>query len=163
MELDKNHLDQFENIAPPMRAALTLPINGKGFEGVTVYVCCSPFARCESGLVKARRDVLAVAQRLMLAPDITKEHAKAIDAAEAILALPALAAAITEAKAALVGASNDAEHDALYLLVEALGLEVPMCNCDQPEHEGQHSENCPCKAWEKPNECQHMTVGRRPL
>lgn len=149
MKLDKNHLDQFENIAPPMRAALTLPITGKGFDGVTVYVCCSPFARSESGLVKAQRDVLAVAQRLMLAPNITTEHAKAIDAAAAILALPALAKAIKEAKAALVGDSNDAEHDALVHLVRALGEgDVPECICDGPVGPVGHDEICPSRTWE---------------
>jgi hypothetical protein len=39
--LDKTHLDQFENISPPMVNALTLPV--AGLEGVIVYVCASPF------------------------------------------------------------------------------------------------------------------------
>jgi hypothetical protein len=39
--LDKNHLDQFEDIAPPMCNALTIPV--EGLRGVVIYVCASPF------------------------------------------------------------------------------------------------------------------------
>lgn len=77
------------------------------------------------------------------------QHERAIDAAEAILALPALAAAITDAKAALVGDSNDAEHDALFSIMYALGYEAPDCECETGPVEGNHAEDCPCKAWEK--------------
>lgn len=71
--------------------------------------------------------------------------------------LTALADAIKDAKAALVGDSNDAEHDALHALITALGYEVPDCECDQFTVEGTHEASCPQHAWEKPNECQHMT------
>lgn len=70
---------------------------------------------------------------------------------------PVFQTAITEAKAALVGDSNDAEHDALFKLMQALGCEVPDCECETGPVGNKHSEDCPCKAWGKPNECQHMT------
>lgn len=58
-----------------------------------------------------------------------------------------LRAEITQAKAALVGDSNDVEHDALHALVTALGYEVPDCNCTMGDYP-HHDETCPAKAWE---------------
>lgn len=60
IELDKNHLDQFENISPPMRSALTIPTN---IEGIVIYVCSTPFGP-PCSLVKERKDVLRVARGL---------------------------------------------------------------------------------------------------
>lgn len=59
--------------------------------------------------------------------------------------------AIADAKAALVGDSNDAEHDALVSLVQALiGLKVPECNCIAEEAPGTpHQVHCPAFAWQK--------------
>lgn len=64
--------------------------------------------------------------------------------------LNSLEPAIVEAKAALVGDSNDAEHDALVELVEALGEgEVPECDCEERSWYGEgHDSACPCKEWE---------------
>jgi hypothetical protein len=60
-----------------------------------------------------------------------------------------LLAALDEAKAALVGDSNDAEHDALVSFVQAMGLEIPECTCDEgPTQRGKHDEGCPSKEWE---------------
>lgn len=56
IELDKTHLDQFENISPPMRDALSIPT---GIEGVVVYVCRSAFNDTAK-----RKDVLRVARGL---------------------------------------------------------------------------------------------------
>jgi hypothetical protein len=57
--------------------------------------------------------------------------------------------AISEAKAALVGDSNDAEHDALVSIVRALGMELPDCTCDEgPTARGHHDKTCPSAAWE---------------
>lgn len=69
----------------------------------------------------------------------------------------ALENAINEAKAALVGDSNDAEHDALYSLISVLGYNVPTCLDDDSDSsevcgaalDGTHAKDCPCKAWEK--------------
>lgn len=63
---------------------------------------------------------------------------------------PALTAAIDEAKAALVGDSNDAEHDALASLMLALGESLaPECKCEEEEWNGDgHAPTCPCAAWE---------------
>lgn len=42
MQLDKNHIDDVEHdIRPPMRAAITIPV--QGMQGVVVYVAGSPF------------------------------------------------------------------------------------------------------------------------
>lgn len=61
-----------------------------------------------------------------------------------------LLAALDEAKAALVGDSNDAEHDALVSFVQAMGLEIPDCTCDQNAiGKWQHSALCPSSAWQK--------------
>lgn len=58
--------------------------------------------------------------------------------------------AIKKAKAALVGDSNDAEHDALFGLIRALGEGTPPeCKCNGPEVTGRHSLDCPCVAWEE--------------
>jgi hypothetical protein len=66
--------------------------------------------------------------------------------------------AVAEAKAALVGESNDAEHDALTHLMEALGYEVPQCSESDECWKGVqgclsqatgHANDCPQKAWEK--------------
>lgn len=60
--------------------------------------------------------------------------------------------AIASAKAALVGESNDAEHQALADLVEALGQgEIPDCTCAWVGPNG-HNNACPCKAWEEKSE-----------
>lgn len=62
-----------------------------------------------------------------------------------------LGLAVAQAKAALVGDSNDAEHDALAALVKALG-EGPVPDCDCPfDADGldRHEDSCPSKAWEK--------------
>jgi hypothetical protein len=59
IELDKSHLNQFENIAPPMRDALTIPVKGK--EGVCIYVCATPFADLATN---TKRDVYEVARGL---------------------------------------------------------------------------------------------------
>jgi hypothetical protein len=57
--------------------------------------------------------------------------------------------ALDEAKAALVGDSNDAEHDALVSFVKAMGLEIPDCHCDEgPTARGRHNEGCPSHDWE---------------
>jgi hypothetical protein len=166
MRLDKNHLDQFENIQPPMRAALSLPVLGK--EGIIVYVCASPFARAERGSVRVHKDVLAVAEALKLdGTDLTDDLARRlaehdgcsrfgrVDFAllEAVRLTrgtprhnPELQAAIDEAKAALVGDSDDAEHEALVSLIEALVGEVPECKCDNIV--GKHDKGCPAKEWE---------------
>jgi hypothetical protein len=64
LTLDKSHLDQFENIAPPMKDALTLPVLGT--HGVLIYVCRSPFSAHMPQAAK-RGDVLRVAQALTLA------------------------------------------------------------------------------------------------
>lgn len=68
----------------------------------------------------------------------------------------ALLDAVRDAKAALVGNSNDAEHDALFSLIQALGYEKPECLADAggicvaDANGGQdHSKECPCRAWEK--------------
>lgn len=58
--------------------------------------------------------------------------------------------AISEAKAALVGDSNDAEHDALVSFVQAIGLEIPECDCDERSWHGEgHDSACPQRAWQK--------------
>jgi hypothetical protein len=58
--------------------------------------------------------------------------------------------ALDEAKAALVGDSNDAEHDALVSFVQAMGLEIPECDCDERSWHGEgHDSACPQRAWQK--------------
>lgn len=63
--------------------------------------------------------------------------------------------AIKGAKAALVGDSNDSEHDALVALVEALGLTIPDCECVEVVEHGAafpshgHESSCPCYAWQE--------------
>jgi hypothetical protein len=60
-----------------------------------------------------------------------------------------LQAALDEAKSALVGDSNDAEHHALVSFVQAMGLEIPDCTCDEgPSARGHHDKTCPSAAWE---------------
>lgn len=59
--------------------------------------------------------------------------------------------AIAQAKVALVGDSNDAEYDALYSLVTALGYEVPDCDCTLEDYP-HHDQTCPAKAWEAKTE-----------
>jgi len=59
MQLDKSHINDFENITPPMLDAITLPIIG--VEGVAIYVCRTPF-----NLTATRADVVRVAQALRL-------------------------------------------------------------------------------------------------
>ncbi len=63
MKLDKSHIDQIEgNIAPPMAFAITIPVDN----GVTVYVCASPFQQhLQPGNWPAL--VTAVAKALQLA------------------------------------------------------------------------------------------------
>lgn len=62
--------------------------------------------------------------------------------------------AIIAAKAALVGDSNDSEHDALVSLVVTLGEGLaPECECPighGPEYgrDEPHTPVCPCAAWE---------------
>jgi len=75
-------------------------------------------------------------------------HGEVIDGVEN--AIPKLKEAIDDAKAALVGDSNDAEHDALVSLIEALGEgEVPECTCDDRSWHGEHHDSaCPASAWE---------------
>jgi hypothetical protein len=63
MTLDKSHLDQFENIAPPMKDALTLPVLGT--HGVIIYVCRSPFS-AHMPKAATRADVRAVALALQI-------------------------------------------------------------------------------------------------
>ena len=63
MKLDKSHLDQFEDIAPPMRDALTIPVEGV-LGGLVIYVCASPFHPA------TREDVLKVAQALELVEEV---------------------------------------------------------------------------------------------
>lgn len=60
--------------------------------------------------------------------------------------------AIADAKRALVGESNDAEHQALADLVEALGQgELPDCECEENQLHGQpHAKTCPCYPWQNP-------------
>lgn len=55
--------------------------------------------------------------------------------------------ALSEAKAALVGESNDAEHDALVSFAQAMGLEIPDCTCDG--RRAVHNPGCPCAEWQK--------------
>jgi hypothetical protein len=59
MRLDKNHLDQFENISPRTLDTLSLPVTGK--EGVCVRVSRSPFNDTAT-----RQDVLDVAVSLRI-------------------------------------------------------------------------------------------------
>lgn len=48
------------------------------------------------------------------------------------------------AKRALAGDSNDAEHEALVTLLEALGVpDKPECACGEDEH----NRDCPVSAW----------------
>jgi hypothetical protein len=81
MKLDKNHLNQFENISPPMVETLTLPIEGlKSGESVVVYVCIPAFA---SG---SKSTVLKVARSLAI---VDEEAAAAlIQAAELLMSVP---------------------------------------------------------------------------
>jgi hypothetical protein len=71
MRLDKGHLNQFENIQPPMQHALTLPVTTQATmprdTGITIYVCASTFF-CGPN-PPARKDVLDVAKRLRLLDD----------------------------------------------------------------------------------------------
>lgn len=61
-----------------------------------------------------------------------------------------LLAALDEAKIALVGDSNDVEHDALVSFVQAMGLEIPECKCIAEEAPGTpHQVHCPAFAWQK--------------
>jgi hypothetical protein len=64
---------------------------------------------------------------------------------------PEIIMALAEAKAALVGDSNDAEHDALFTLVTVLGVgDVPECDCDKRSWYGEgHDSACPCAAWQE--------------
>jgi hypothetical protein len=141
MRLDKDHLDQFENISPPLIDCLSLPVIGK--EGVCVRVSRSAFNDTAK-----RLDVLEVAGALMLdsGVDLTDDLARRlaqhdgcsrfgkVDFAllEAVRLSrniprrsPELQSAIDEAREALIGDSNDAEHDALVSLMEALGQTLP--------------------------------------
>lgn len=61
-----------------------------------------------------------------------------------------LLGALDEAKAALVGYSNDAEHDALVSFVQAMGLEIPECSCVAEDVPGiPHQVHCPVATWQK--------------
>jgi hypothetical protein len=65
-------------------------------------------------------------------------------------ALDRIDEAVVEAKAALVGDSNDAEHDALVSFAQAMGLEIPECDCDERSWHGEgHDSACPQRAWQK--------------
>jgi len=78
-------------------------------------------------------------------PDAIAEEASAV--IQWAMALDTtLLDAVSQSKAALVGDSNDAEHDALFVLIEALGFKVPWCDCGMPV---PHDPDCPQKAWEK--------------
>lgn len=56
--------------------------------------------------------------------------------------------AISEAMAALVGYSNDAEHNALVGLIESFGYgQAPECNCGGGDLEELHSADCACTKW----------------
>lgn len=82
MKLDKNHLDQFENISPPMRHALTIPVEiRKPLAGVHLYVCCSTFNQRGT-----RVDVLDVATALRVLGE--EEHAALSFACELIMNTP---------------------------------------------------------------------------
>jgi hypothetical protein len=116
MKLDKNHLHQFEDISPPMKNALTLPVlafNGRE-TGVIVYVCGSTFGK-QVGM----KQIQQVAQSLQLGA--TTELEKAIH----MVASSPLLTALAQAQAALRGESNDDEHDALLAIVQAVGLPSP--------------------------------------
>jgi hypothetical protein len=75
MKLDKNHLDQFENIAPPTLDTLSLPVIGK--EGVCIRVSRSPFNDTAT-----RQDVLDVAVALRI---VDSEITGALNRAHEIL------------------------------------------------------------------------------
>lgn len=54
--------------------------------------------------------------------------------------------AVRDGKRALAGDSNDAEHDALAGLLEALGTpEMPECTCGEPGHD----LDCPVNDWKE--------------
>lgn len=55
-------------------------------------------------------------------------------------------AALADAKAAVIGESNDAKHGALVALLQAHHLEIPDCTCDGRRLD--HLDGCPQKAWE---------------
>lgn len=76
MKLDTSHLDQFENIAPPLRHALTLPVEtDKPLAGVVVYVAGSAFDHRTT-----RQDVLDVAVKLrLLTPELHNALHRAYD------------------------------------------------------------------------------------
>jgi len=60
MKLDKAHIEEIEhNIAPPMGAAITIPVSG--VRNVVVFVAASGFQPV------SLTDLVAVAQRLTLA------------------------------------------------------------------------------------------------
>jgi hypothetical protein len=180
MRLNKDHLNQPENIQPPMMHALTLPIQTDDKlprdTGIIVYVCASTFGPFQ----RNREDVLAVAKELMLSsemPSLSVAESAILLLEQTIATRPDYFAkgmgdykqawkiieawrgkgddskdlldALEEAKAALVGDSNDAEHDALVSFVKAMGLEIPDCTCDEgPTARGHHDANCPSKEWE---------------
>lgn len=82
MKLDKGHLDQFEDIAPPMRHALTLPVEiDKPLAGVHIYVCASTFNRKAT-----RQDVLNVATALRVVDSET--YTALIWAADKLMEVP---------------------------------------------------------------------------
>lgn len=61
-----------------------------------------------------------------------------------------LLAAVDQSKRALTGYSNDAEHDALVALVEALGEgQAPECTCGRGDHEKPHTPECACSKWRR--------------
>lgn len=57
--------------------------------------------------------------------------------------------ALQQAKAALAGDSNDADHSALHRLVGALGVDpMPDCDCDDRSWYGdEHDSACPVTGW----------------
>lgn len=82
MRLDKSHLDQFENISPPMRHALTIPVEiRKPLAGVCIYVCASAFDSRAT-----RVDVLDTATALRVLGE--EEHAALSFAYELIMNTP---------------------------------------------------------------------------
>lgn len=75
LRLDKGHLNQFENIQPPMQHALTLPVTTQETmprdTGISLYVCATPFY-C-GPKQPTRKDVFMVAKQLRLLDDDTYE------------------------------------------------------------------------------------------
>jgi hypothetical protein len=81
MKLDKNHLNQFENISPPMVAALTIPVEGVWKnEHVVIYVCIPAFA------TGTKTRVLHVARSLAIVDEEAAAHL--IEASDLLMTVP---------------------------------------------------------------------------